>query len=95
VVLLPGTDSRDARIVMERLRRAVESEVHTTHEGAELRVTASIGVTIYVPGEHDVQGPSTLVREADRALYDAKDSGRNRIVFSDLLAREETLTKQD
>lgn len=94
VVLLPGTDSRDAGIVMERLRRAVESEVHTTHEGVELRVTASIGVTIYVPGEHDVQGPSTLVREADRALYDAKGSGRNRIVFSDLLARKEKLAQR-
>ena len=53
VVLLPGTDSRDAGIVMERLRRAVESEVHMAHEGAELRVTASVGVTIYVPEEVD------------------------------------------
>lgn len=43
-------------------------------------VTASIGVAVLVPGEHDTH--ETLIRQADQALYRAKANGRNQVVLA-------------
>ena len=79
IVLLPGTDREHASMVMERLRSALESTRFMSDDGHPIEVTASIGLTVFEPGTREVDGPSTLVREADRALYDAKERGRNRV----------------
>jgi diguanylate cyclase (GGDEF)-like protein len=71
-VLLPGADEGSARLTGERLRAAVES-----HPWPRRAVTVSIGAATLTPGEHDGQ---TLVDRADRALYEAKRRGRNRLV---------------
>ncbi|MDN3517272.1 GGDEF domain-containing protein [Aquisalimonas lutea] len=81
VIVLPGALEEHAHHVMERLRAAVEAQVCETDNGATLRVTASVGVTVYNPSTCRHEGPSSLVREADRALYDAKERGRNRVEF--------------
>jgi len=64
--------------VSERLRENIFA-LGTPHLGSRLgRVTASIGVAAVVPRAHD--DPTSLLERADAALYDAKASGRNRVV---------------
>ena len=74
VVLLPDTDREGAVLVAEKLRLAIEAvEV----AGVSRPITASLGVAA-IPA--DASEPAFLVRAADRALYLAKSSGRNRVV---------------
>jgi diguanylate cyclase (GGDEF)-like protein len=80
VVILPETTGEEALTLAERVRAAMESRVFRviSEQGdtVELRVTVSIGVAAV--GERAASS-ERLVREADRALYDAKASGRNRV----------------
>nr|WP_280818788.1 GGDEF domain-containing protein [Thiorhodococcus minor] len=82
VVLLPGHGLEAALKVFERLRTAVEETLHVGESGGRFRITTSIGIAAHMDGEHRFEDPIDLVRAADRALYDAKRSGRNRIVVS-------------
>jgi two-component system cell cycle response regulator len=74
IAILPHTGREEARRAAERVRAAVES--HRFHVGAgELRITLSVGIASR--SAHEVDAPAALVREADRALYQAKEAGRN------------------
>jgi len=76
LIVLPGCDGPAARAQAERLREAVAAEPLVA-TGESLRVTCSIGVACRAsPRPSDTDA---LVREADRALYQAKDQGRNRV----------------
>lgn len=76
VAILPQTEAEEARLLAERLRSSVEGRSFETH-GAVVRVSVSIGVaTCPSPS---VASPDDLIREADRALYRAKQAGRNRV----------------
>jgi diguanylate cyclase (GGDEF)-like protein len=81
VVIARETGLDGARALAERIRRAVERS-RCAWQGAELAVTISIGVTVadgvaeVVPGRTERE----LVEAADRALYAAKQQGRNRVV---------------
>ena len=74
-VLLPQTTMDGARDFAERLRKAIETRV-VVHDGREITVTASFGVATYpdTVATHDALFPI-----ADRALYQAKAEGRNRV----------------
>jgi diguanylate cyclase (GGDEF)-like protein len=74
-VLLRQTDANGAREFAERLRKAIETRP-VRYQGREIRVTASFGVSCYpeTARSHDALFPS-----ADRALYQAKAEGRNRV----------------
>lgn len=71
-LILPETDADGARAVAERIRKAVEAAQHPTEQGA-VRVTVSIGVATQGPS------PEEMVEGADKALYRAKQGGRNRV----------------
>lgn len=72
LVLLPDTDGEGARVVAERLRKAVESL--PPFPGGPSKVTSSIGIASY-NGEDN---SAVFVDRADQALYRAKKAGRNR-----------------
>lgn len=76
VVILPGTRSRGACVFAEKMRGIVEEHVFKTHEGQDLRVTISMGVCQWEPGMDEAQ----VLACADKALYEAKTGGRNRVV---------------
>lgn len=80
-LLLPGADLTHASDIAEQLRAAVEEMgiPHTSSRAAPY-VTLSLGVACVVP----IRGSSSyaLIAEADKALFDAKASGRNRVCSS-------------
>ncbi|MDI9569539.1 MAG: diguanylate cyclase [Pseudomonadota bacterium] len=71
--LLPETDLAAAMILAERIRKSIEQEVFR-FEGREIRLTVSLGVH-ELHADHD--SPESLLRNADKALYRAKETGRN------------------
>ena len=77
VVLLPASDTQAAMDVAHQIQHAIQA-MALPHEGAPFGiVTVSFGVATVVP-QRD-QAPEELVRRADRAMYRAKQGGRNRI----------------
>jgi two-component system cell cycle response regulator len=77
IAILPGTDEDAATQFAERVREAVRSHVYRD-EATEVRMTLSGGVASYPGG--GIEHPDVLIKRADEALYEAKESGRNRIV---------------
>ncbi len=78
VVLLPGAGADSARRTAERIRGVVARAEHALEDGRKVKVTISVGGCIY-PG--NAQNESQLLRMADKALYEAKEEGKNRVVF--------------
>lgn len=76
LVILPETTLEDARVVVERARAAVEA-LALTHDGQRVPLTVSAGVVARAPDE----SVDAAVHRADRALYQAKAAGRNRVVL--------------
>ena len=78
VVLLPNTDSEGALHVAEMIRAGVENTpIPSTDGGQAKRVTVSIGTVTMKPTTEESM--DALVAHADAALYQAKESGRNRV----------------
>ena len=75
-VLLPATDRADALQVAERIRADIAA-TRFDPEGADLRLTVSIGVACSALPADDAKD---LIRRADQALYHAKRSGKNRVM---------------
>jgi len=86
-IILPGLPREEALLLAESLRRQVESR-HIRHAASAVTpfVTVSLGVaSTIVPRDGD---SADLVAAADRALYAAKGSGRNRVEYAELKAVE-------
>jgi two-component system, cell cycle response regulator len=77
-MILPETVGSMAARVAERIRAAVQEYLFVPENGP-VRLTVSAGVATY-PSHRDVDSADNLVRAADRALYRAKDRGKNRVV---------------
>ncbi|MEX8498479.1 EAL domain-containing protein [Leptothrix ochracea] len=76
IVLLPGTDAQGAERVAKKLLQVVTQAYQI--EAYDLNVTASMGVAIYPEDGSDLE---TLSRNADAAMYRAKQDGRNGYCF--------------
>jgi diguanylate cyclase (GGDEF)-like protein len=77
-VILPETDSVNALIVAERIREKLKSlRIPHEHSQASQFVTLSLGVATMMPG--DSYTIKEFIDNADKALYEAKAEGRNRV----------------
>ena len=93
-ILLPHTKANEAAVVAERLRKTVETTVLDIKSVCEFEcdnfsVTISMGVNQY---SQDYKTTEQIYKNADKALYKAKKSGRNRvIIYSPELELEEDI----
>lgn len=84
-ILLPNTSLEEASLVAERLRASIEKkkiniEEYRIENVSNISVTISIGVSQF---NNKMKLPEELYQKADKALYEAKESGRNRVVIAD------------
>jgi diguanylate cyclase (GGDEF)-like protein len=83
VVLLPQTADNYAQEIAERIRTGIASRHFQAHSGQQINVTISIGLAMlpaHCAAETIQSLASQLVATADKALYQAKHTGRNRVV---------------
>lgn len=82
VIILPSTKEDEAQHVAERLRKAIEKKiidiekVNTKNDEKNISVTISLGVYNYQTSDK----PANVIMNADKALYQAKEHGRNQVV---------------
>jgi two-component system cell cycle response regulator len=77
VVVMPGTTLEDAHRIAERIRRDVGGSPFRILGGEPLGITVSVGVAATRGGDDT---PTSLLKRADEGVYEAKNSGRNRVV---------------
>ncbi len=82
ILFFAGAGLRAAFTACERIRQAI-GNAHVLFEGKEIRVTVSLGVTelpAHTAGPRDAACLERIIAAADKALYKAKNSGRNRVM---------------
>jgi len=77
-IVLPDTNGETAKIVAERLRKLVYLDA-VEYEDVQIKVTVSVGIAQYSAA---YTTSTQWLEDADKALYTAKESGRNRVVVS-------------
>jgi diguanylate cyclase (GGDEF)-like protein len=83
-VVLPGTDLDGAARLAERTREALEERTILSPDGTRIHVTVSLGVAAFP----EAAVGESLVLAADAALYEAKRTGKNRVVTARPRARQ-------
>jgi len=85
ILVLPETDLKGAVVLAERIRNYVE-KMEISVNGSTLRVTLSMGIATCSPGTANCR-KETLIDAADKALYQAKTTGRNKISATSIAAQ--------
>ena len=79
LLILTETDRQEAEFVAERIRKAIQDKVIKAYD-EDLNVSVSIGISFFPKSALELKG---LIEDADQALYQAKESGRNKVcIFS-------------
>ncbi|TVP46268.1 MAG: sensor domain-containing diguanylate cyclase [Halomonas sp.] len=74
LVIMPGVNAEEASLAIERVRETMAQHTFTEHQ---LKMTLSSGIACYVEGSG-----TRLLDRADKAMYEAKQAGRNRVVIA-------------
>lgn len=77
VVILTETDIKQSEIPLERFRKTIET-LDLTYQNQQINITVSIGACQL---DQSIGKKEEFLQKADNALYDAKNSGRNKVVF--------------
>jgi diguanylate cyclase (GGDEF)-like protein len=76
VIILPRTTKKEALVVANRLRQALNEAVFFVAEGLNIRITASFGLASY---PEDAESKEDMLRRSDQAMYVVKESTRDGI----------------
>lgn len=94
LILLPETEVEGATQFAERLRSHIAQQANETSLGAPISITISIGVSVFDPKRHSetmqAEMLKELIRQADKAMYQAKNEGRNRVCKWDEFSPHQT-----
>lgn len=90
-IILPELDLQKAKHVAEKLRKKLENSPIQS-EGHSITMTVSIGVTELIESDHDIK---TVLCRADRAMYNSKNNGRNRVSIYDAHIEDNSTLCQD
>ena len=90
IVLLPEIDQEQGVTAAERIRDKV-SEEEFGGDGVAVKVTISVGTASYPENGEDTE---SIIRSADAALYEAKESGRNQIIVAGGSKKKKKQTKK-
>ncbi len=82
LIVLPESDLKGSQLFVERLREKIANHIFSNGTDS-IRLTASLGFAIVGPNSPDIDARE-LVRRADRALYRAKEAGRNCVYYDDI-----------
>lgn len=77
VVILTETDIKQSEIPLERFRKTIET-LDLTYQNQQINITVSIGACQL---DQSIGNKEEFLQKADNALYDAKNLGRNKVVF--------------
>jgi two-component system, cell cycle response regulator len=91
IVLLPGASPEVAMKVAEKIRVSFSGRIFT-HEKGIFFSSVSIGITEIAPQEQDLEA---IVARADRALYEAKHTGKNKVVIASDSPKVNLIHKMD
>jgi diguanylate cyclase (GGDEF)-like protein len=82
VLILPGTDEQGAILVAEKIRKKI-SDLEVVWQGNNIKLSASLGVSSLSPKSRQNTNNQLMINQADQALYQAKNKGRNQVVVFD------------
>ncbi|MEM9541661.1 MAG: diguanylate cyclase [Cyanobacteria bacterium P01_E01_bin.42] len=81
MIILPDRDRQDALAIAENIRQSVQGLSMPDGDG-EGKITLSLGVTSLIPTQGQI--PEDAIASVDKALYQAKNQGKNRVCFQDI-----------
>ncbi len=79
IVILPNTDKKTAALIAERIRKEVNREPFYAFGNKKFYISITAGVATY---PHDAKSRDELVGKADKAMYEGKLSGRDKVVLA-------------
>ncbi len=79
IIILPRTGKKEAVLVCQRLRKVLNETVFFEKENLNIKITASFGIAGF---PDDAQDKEALIKLADQAMYQVKNSGRNGIAVA-------------
>jgi two-component system, cell cycle response regulator len=91
VAVLPNADAAGCMVVAERVRESVAAQPIEQGLPVPISITVSIGAAV---GRRTREQPDALIERADKALYDAKETGRNKTVLASPMEADGTASSQ-
>ena len=82
IIILPGTDELGAIAVAETTREEI-AKLELSWEERAITLTASLGISSLIPNNSQINNRQLMINQADQALYQAKNNGRNQVIVFD------------
>jgi diguanylate cyclase (GGDEF)-like protein len=79
IVILPNTDKKTAKVIAERIRKEINQEPFYAFNNKKFKISVTLGIATY---PDDAKTRDDLIGKADKAMYEGKLSGRDKVVLA-------------